>query len=297
MAVTISNHITIPVGKSQMVFVEYENVHHKNAAEIAENTAQTWQPGRDSEETLANTLQGKIAEDIFETYLSLHYPEIHLLSYDEIRNDNYKKHAAFDFLIWTGDCCIDDIIKSIQTDISNSYKSAYISKQTRNLCKTKNVKFLEVKSTKIAYRHKKKCGFDIGDYNNTEKISKLAAIIQNDDFLIYPQYCRSTSDSEYSVKDYIETLVSKGYNISDEQEMLKFERKNQVCDIFFRVYTDEQEGTGYLVGWTDKTSFYRNAKLKRMPKHKKSELALYFSTPLSTRNNLDNFYSFLNNRT
>lgn len=294
--ITASQDINVSDDFHRTILVRYSETQYDNtiAARIANNTAQTWQQNRGRQETFDNTKQGKIAEELFRLYLSQKYPELKVLPYDEIRNDDYQKHAPFDYLVWEGDCNLDLIVEAIRYDITNSDRYVNLSQNTRTLCQRENVKIIEVKSTKIADRHKRSCLFNRGDYNNLSKVAALSRVILNDDFLTYPHLCRSTPMSNFSVNDYIRWLQSKGINVNSEEGMRRFEMLNQTADVFVRVYVDEMEQAGLLMGWIDKESFYRNAVIKKMPKPGKSEAALYFATSLRNGNNLDNFPALFN---
>lgn len=292
MSLTITETNNIVVGNQIVILVRYSEVNRDNtvATQIANNTVQTWQQDRGQQETLANTIQGKVAEELLELYLSEHFPEISILSYDKIRNDvDFEKHAPFDFLTWNEECNIEGIVGAIRQDITNSQTYVRLSQHSINLCQSENVKILEVKSTKIAGRHKSQCLFGQGDYNNISKVTKLSEVILNDDFLTYPHFCRRTSNNNYCTNDYIRLLQSKHIDVNSEEEMRQFEISQQLADVFVRVYLDEAEHIGLLVGWIDKHSFYQNAVIKRMPQYGKSELALYFATSLRNGNNLDCF--------
>lgn len=293
MAIRLTETQKLVVNKRQIVvLLKYTEVNPDNrvAARIANNTAQTWQQNRGQRETLANTIQGKIAEELFQLYLAQNHRGINLMSYDEIRNDGFMKHAPFDFLSWSGELNIANTVNSIRNDITaSSDRFVRLSANSRNLCHRENVKIIEIKSTKITDRHKRQCSFFQGDYNDHEKVTNLSRVILNDDFLAYPHFCRSTAKNDFSVNDYINLLQSKRINVNNEEEMRSFEITQQLADVFVRVYVDEAEHAGLLIGWTDKKNFYQNAVIKKMPQYGKSELALYFAASLRTGYILDCF--------
>ncbi len=297
MPITITQTRQINIeDKHNVIFVKYSEGEHNDgvAARIADNTAQTWQQNRGRQETLNNTIQGKTAEELFHQYMLQNSPEIHLLSYDEIRNDNYTKHAPFDFLAWNEDCDIDAIVRSVQRDIARSDRYVRISQETRALCRDENVKILEVKSTKITDRHKKQCKFNVSRNSDLPKVNALAEVILDDDYLTYPLFCRKTTKDDYSVNDYIELLRSRSIRVWDEAGMRRFETSAQLADAFVRVYVDEAANVGFVVGWIDKRRFYDNAVIKKMPQRGKSELALYFAASLRTGCDIDDFSDLFN---
>lgn len=293
--ITETNQINIS-NLYNVIFVKYSDTNCDNrvATQIANNTAQTWQENRGHQETLNNTIQGKVAEELFHLYLSESYPEINMLSYDEIRNDNYRKHAPFDFLTWIEDCDTDGIVRAIQNDIFQSSYYVRLSQRTKNLCRDENVKILEVKSTKIIDRHKRQCAFNPGDYDDLLKVKSLVRIILNDDYLTYPHLCRKTTDDYYSATDYIELLQSRFIEVRNEEEMRLYELSEQLADAFVRIYIDEVAHIGFIVGWIDKQSFYNNAIIKRMAQRGKSESALYFATSLNNGKSIDCFSTLFN---
>lgn len=168
--------------------------------QITENTAETWQPDRETNERGNNTEQGKIAEEIVEQFLQQFMANrISSKSYDDIRNDRFKKHAPFDFLIWeSGTVDVAPIELAIQNDISSTpNKFVRLSEYTRRLCRQNNVKIVEVKSTKIRESLKEDSGFN-GDYDNQTEVIKLIDEIKRcDDVFCYPHYKRSDTDENY----------------------------------------------------------------------------------------------------
>lgn len=263
---------------------------------IARNTEQTWQPNRTAQETIRNTRQGKLTEDIFQEYVRCSLRGINILAYDEIRNDNYTKHAPFDFLVWSDDKGTDirRAVNAVRDDIDNSHsRFVKISDRTRTLCKEDGVKFVEVKSTKIAPRHKPASPDRGNNYNDPLWVRRLADKILGDDFLAYPSMCRTTSSRHFTMDDYAHILNNRGITINAHDDIRGFEASLQLCDIFVRIYLDEPENVAFLVGWIDKRSFYQNADIKKMSQRNKSELALYFAVPLVNRRRFDDLEQFV----
>ena len=100
-------------------------------------------------------------------------------TYDEIRNDDFKKHAPFDFLLWkTGTVNIAFIEEAIRQDIARTpNKFVKLSNVTRRLCRTLGVKIVEVKSTNIRNDLKVESDFT-GDYDNVKSVQKLLETIR-----------------------------------------------------------------------------------------------------------------------
>lgn len=258
---------------------------------IADNTDNTWQEDRESEETEDNTLQGKIAEDIFAGYISSYLSEkVAIKSYDDIRNDNFKKHAPFDFLIWKeGEVDITPIEQSIQADISAATdRFVRLSDYSRRLCKEANVKIAEVKSTRIRDNLKSDACFD-NDYSNDNSVERLANTIRNtDDIFCYPAYKRSDENEKYAMEDYCEYVKARESSLQTyEGEELKhrvidIECEKQCCDLFIRVYEDPDNKKGIITGWLTKERLLDySVRLKKMRKKNKSERALYLAKRLT----------------
>lgn len=176
MRLTLQNHI---------VCADYGQVHldARVVGQIMNYTAETWQPDRPKKERECNIEQGKIAEEITERFIRQYYSqELSLKTYDEIRNDDFKKHAPFDFLLWkTGTVNIAFIEEAIRQDIARTpNKFVKLSNVTRRLCRTLGVKIVEVKSTNIRNDLKVESDFT-GDYDNVKSVQKLLETIRKVD--------------------------------------------------------------------------------------------------------------------
>lgn len=198
MRLTLQNHI---------VCADYGQVHldARVVGQIIDYTAETWQPDRPKKERECNIEQGKIAEEITERFIRQYYSqELSLKTYDEIRNDDFKKHAPFDFLLWkTGTVNIAFIEEAIRQDIARTpNKFVKLSNVTRRLCRTLGVKIVEVKSTNIRNDLKVESDFT-GDYDNVKSVQKLLETIRRkDDVFCYPKLKRRESDPGYCLDDY-----------------------------------------------------------------------------------------------
>lgn len=76
---------------------------------IVDNTANTWQKDRTKEEIYHDTLQGKLAEDMFADFIQFYQKEqtILYLSYDDFREDGFEKHAPIDGILYLcGNECV-----------------------------------------------------------------------------------------------------------------------------------------------------------------------------------------------
>ena len=228
---------------------DYGQVHldARVVGQIINYTAETWQPDRPKKERECNIEQGKIAEEITERFIRQYYSqELSLKTYDEIRNDDFKKHAPFDFLLWkTGTVNIAFIEEAIRQDIARTpNKFVKLSNVTRRLCRTLGVKIVEVKSTNIRNDLKVESDFT-GDYDNVKSVQKLLETIRRkDDVFCYPKLKRRESDPGYCLDDYCREVQErfsefdgcKGENL--RRRVIAWECENQCCDIFVRVYLD-----------------------------------------------------------
>lgn len=288
-------------------YYDERSVDNSIVGHIVQNTVETWQPDRQLTERGENTEQGKIAEEIVERFLGEYYrDEIEIKSYDEIRNDYYKKHAPFDFLMWKkGTVDIAPIVRSIQNDISSTFKQfVRLSKDTRHLCREANVKIVEVKSTKIRDDLKLHACFH-GDYHNdTEVRSLFETIRQEDDIFCYPHYKRSEISDQYTLADYCEYVKTLHPPLAGfsggilQQKVLDLEKKMQYCDVFIRVYLDTAARSGMIIGWMKREDLLdETVQFKRMRQKNKSERALYFAKSLSQTESMDKLFHLFHNTT
>ena len=259
MRLTLQNHI---------VCADYGQVHldARVVGQIINYTAETWQPDRPKKERECNIEQGKIAEEITERFIRQYYSqELSLKTYDEIRNDDFKKHAPFDFLLWkTGTVNIAFIEEAIRQDIARTpNKFVKLSNVTRRLCRTLGVKIVEVKSTNIRNDLKVESDFT-GDYDNVKSVQKLLETIRRkDDVFCYPK-------------------------LNLRRRVIAWECENQCCDIFVRVYLDRPAKKGFVIGWMQKEELLDDTvQFKRMRQKNKSELALYFAKNLGETKGID----------
>lgn len=258
MRLTLQNHI---------VCADYGQVHldARVVGQIIDYTAETWQPDRPKKERECNIEQGKIAEEITEQFIRQYYSqELSLKTYDEIRNDDFKKHAPFDFLLWkTGTVNIAFIEEAIRQDIARTpNKFVKLSNVTRRLCRTLGVKIVEVKSTNIRNDLKVESDFT-GDYDNVKSVQKLLETIRRkDDVFCYPKLKRRESDPGYCLDDYCREVQErfsefdgcKGENL--RRRVIAWECENQCCDIFVRVYLDRPAKKGFVIGWMQKEELF-----------------------------------------
>ena len=231
--------------------------------EIVSHTVNTWQQDRTYNVKKNDTSIGKKAEDIIEYYVKKNINDLLYISYDDFRNDNFEKHAPFDGLLLSKNFNKEELFRIIQLineDIKNGQygKLHYTTKQ--EIIKY-NIKIVEIKSTRITDRHKN---------NNTI----IFEVILEDDFLTYPKYLRIDKYGSLTEEKYYEYCKRKNNKYFINEELYN------MSDIYIRIYMDEQNSKGYIIGWIDTNTFFKMKKMKKMPKPGKSEKAVYWATNL-----------------
>lgn len=249
---------------------------------IIENTVETWQPNRTKASKEKDTKLGKLAEDIFASYIKKHMSHLTYLSYDDFRTNNFKKHAPFDGVIFNNSVNITilkTLIDKINVEITEN-KWGKISDKLKAECLMNHIFIVEVKSTRVINRHL--------DENNNVSLTKLL----EDDFLEYPKYLRIDKyDKINGYNEYVE--FSKKYrgfickNPASCIDDIKAEEKANMRHIYSRVYIDEQKRVAYIIGVISNKSFISSSIIKKMKQKDKSELALYIASSLRNGTSID----------
>ncbi len=284
------------LGKYVICDIDLEKYVSEKAVNcITHYTKNTWQKERNEKEKLQDTKQGKIAEEVVRNYLNECFDMyMKILSYDEIRTDNGKKHAPFDFLFYSSDSSnINEAIESIQRDINNTGNfNVRLSEKTRKLCRDGNIKIVEIKSTKIN-KNKKYCAKFNNQYDDKDKLKCLINEIEKDDIFCYPAYVRATDNKNYSMDTYCQHVkkIIKELDAFEGEDLrnkvIQNERQMHIEDIYIRVYLDIEEKKGIILGWISKDELLdHNVTLKKMPKIGKSEKALYLAKSLRSINGI-----------
>ncbi|HBA45623.1 hypothetical protein A2W67_00895 [Candidatus Nomurabacteria bacterium RIFCSPLOWO2_02_40_28] len=250
---------------------------------IVENTANTWQLGRSNEEKASDTSLGKIAEKVFKEFIIQNFPNYKYLSYDEFRSNNFEKHAPFDGIIFVSNkdqSIVNKYIEQINYEVKNS-DYGKISDGTKIGLESNGIYTVEIKSTRVAERHKRTGSSD----------QNISSIIMSDDFLEYPKYLRVDEfDKINNLMDYINFCKTyRSFNcLSNSECILKMRNEEQINMRFFyvRIYIDISTRKAYIVGYIDKNFFSQNFTLKKMVQAGKSEKALYLSLPLNNAKEL-----------
>lgn len=123
------------------------------------------------------------------------------------------------------------------------------------------IKIVEIKSTRVTQRHK--------NYRGDIVFEKILM----DDFLTYPKYLRNSEDITTKEK-YYSYCKMKNSNYDLKEEL------SNMSDIYIRVYMDDNQKKGFIIGYIDKYTFFNNMQLKKMEKFRKSERALYWAVNL-----------------
>ncbi len=253
---------------------------------MAAYTANTWQPERTQAEINSNTSQGKRAENAFEAYAS-QFLNFEYVTYDRIRTDEYKKSAPFDGLLYRKAAGKEEILAGyvtrIQSEIAgNGY--GHISSALRADMERDEIYTVEIKSTAV---NEKKRTDSAGD------LEKLLELINQDDYLAYPLYCRTSEDI-----DTFEKYCNFVYNCRETfgcargkefvNKLLKKEYDNMSM-IQVRIYVDDKRF--YIMGYTLKNDILRNHRIKKMVQPGKSELAVYYYQKIKDGHACNNLFS------
>lgn len=250
---------------------------------IIDNTEETWQPNRTNEDKVKDTKNGKLAEDIIESYIKKNIKNIIYLSYDEFRSNNYKKHAPFDGILFNKDTEKEKVkkyIDIINLQITNN-QYGKIEDSLKTSLSDDGIYIVEIKSTRVN---------EVRHYTNgSVDFQKLL----KDDFLEYPKYLRVDDNGTInSLEDYILFCKKhRGFICKEEEciEKIIMEEYHNMRHIYIRVYIDEIQDIGYILGYINKRNFVQNMKLKKMSQKGKSEKALYLSCSLHNAKDIDNF--------
>ena len=234
---------------------------------IAKYTVNTWQQDRDVQETLDNTTQGKMAEYVLEKYLERE-TDVRYVSYDKFRNDDYKKHAPFDGLLYsvkTTTDILEKLIHEIVDEVSES-ETGQITETMRERLEAYKVFTLEIKSSQL--RAKDYEGVEHVDLPRTEDdYVRIVNNIRKWDYFVYPHFTRR-SNSISSFYDYAEG------NQAYLKNLILTEFRN-ASDIYTRLYFDYRSNEIFIPGYVIKEDFFKNPKIGKMPGGK-SGMALYY---------------------
>ena len=251
---------------------------------IAAHTKNTWQRKRGSAETLNNTSQGKLAEFALEQYLE-NKTNVRYLSYDDLRADQFDKHAPFDGLLYQASVDPQHILdwtNEINKEVSVS-PSGQISEALRARMADDHIFTVEIKSSQL--RAKDYQG--VSNVRLPRQVQDYQQIIRNIkkwDYIVYPHFTRR-SDTITSFYEYAEFVRDqKGLAEQSNQEFLRnliLDEFNNACDIYTRLYFDYQSNELFIPGYITKAEFFRNPKIGKMF-GEKSGKALYYMRSIAT---------------
>ena len=262
---------------------------NKETNTIASHTHQTWQKDRSFEETVADTSQGKLAEMVVEAYFSSFLTDFIYISYDKIRDDNFKFHAPFDAILIKQEMVKDrnlEVIKTRLADIINKgcQTNGKISCGLRNFLLNNNIITIEIKSTKISQKRI--------NLNDSERINA----IQKDDYFLYPYFLRTNDNDvtnfekyvDYVCKKYPDEIINVNKNKAKENNLLNIEFFNS-SDIVIRVYTESlsDHNKFYIMGYMRNAEILLNKNIKQFFKKGKSENAIYFTKSIKNGKGID----------
>lgn len=236
---------------------------------IVANTVNTWQRGRSEQEKTADTQLGKMAEDVvMATLETIGINDYH--SYDCFRTDNFKSHAPFDGVLCS------NLTKELKQVINNAVQieGPHLSAKTRNFLRSKGVRTVEIKSTRLTDKYKQRNNFT--SYSDESGLERLYNYLMTLDYLTYPYYTRygDMSYSEYC--NYVERRIKTGLSGSKLESHVRQIELDNATDIYIRVFMDESEKKALVMGWIDRETFFNPPETQKLFKRFKSEIPLYF---------------------
>ena len=240
-------------------------------------------------EGINNSLQAKIAELLVGRFFSKEnqqrtqgdnfYTSLTYISYNEIREDKYKKSCPFNAIIYPSTKPLEynltesqfkERIKIIINDGINKYGN--LSTDTREVLNEMGIKTITISSTKI-------------NQKRTEILDEVELIenIREDDFFNRPLFCKSSPDIN-NYKQYLKYVSEKHYKnkpIEKVEKKIIEEEIKASNDIFIRVYMQEEQDRCFIMGYIHKCELYRNPCIQKLFKTGKLKDVLYFTKPLT----------------
>lgn len=277
------------------------NNNLKNVCVLVNNTCNTWQKDRDYKEKVKNTFQGKLAEQIFAEFVNIiqkgEGQQFEYISYDDFRDDEFKKHAPLDGILYDiSNPYIEEGKKKIIEDVKNN-EYGILKTETLAYLSRKKLFTVEVKSSIVPKKDYE--GISRDNFSNYKEQMKLIEALRNRDIFTYPKLTR---DKGLDIRDwegyckYAKENIEKYKYLDDSnlrEEVISEELKRN-CDIYTRIFIDNtstESEIGYLTGYALKEDFFINPVIINMPKRNKSEKALYFSYPINDSRNLTQLFS------
>lgn len=289
------------IAENIIMFIKKDRLDKKindDVDKLVDNTANTWQKNRTREEMIHDTLQGKIAEDMFADFIKFYQIQqsILYLSYDDFRHDNFKKHAPIDGILYlVGNSWLNHGIARINNDVQNN-KFGKISAATRVFLKSKALYTVEVKSSRIPDRDYNE--IDMNEFRKEHQQEQLIQKLRQRDLFVYPEFTRTLGEKVHNFDEYCKYVRENNNEfsrLSEEELRCKIIDKEleTKCDVYTRIFMDlgnTDSVIGYLTGYTIGTDFFIDPRIINMSRKNKSENALYYIFPIkSCRNLLDIF--------
>lgn len=248
------------------------------AEETARHTKNTWQKNRYFQEILKNTVQGKLAEVVFEACLE-QVTDTCLAVYDQFRADGMKRHAPVDALIFkkeTAEAVRLDCERRLAIEAADS-EFGTVSVGLREYLSSRGAVTVEIKSSAL-----KGADFDgVGDlkHRTPRDFSVIAENILKRDFFIYPHFLRSSGEisSFYQYAEYVRTTRGDQFpsgNRSFLHRLMEVEYDN-ACDVYTRLYFDYGSGHVYIPGYISREDFFVRPRIGKMPGAKSGQAVYY----------------------
>lgn len=276
-----------------------------NQSIITNYTENTWEKNRDKNEISKNTKQGKIIEEFFVDLIDYKNSisnniKLEYITYDQIRLDEFKKHAPFDGLLFKqGNSYIKEVIDKINEYISVN-KYGKLNSSIINFCTKHKVYLIEIKSSKIPdkiYSEAKKNY--IKHLNNTTFQKDIIRSLKKLDLFKYPVFTRNNGSIIHDTRGYLQWVKD---NISfmkgkSDKEILDYEI-NESLNLYTRIFiddkkTDKNNGKpifiGYFLGYVLGYEFYHPLTIMNFPSNKSKD-AIYATYPISKSRKFESLF-------
>ncbi len=289
------------ISENVIMFMKNDSIGQEiydTVEKIVDNTANTWQKGRTREEMYHDTLQGKLAEDMYADFIKFYQPEqtILYLSYDDFREDGFEKHAPIDGILYlSGNKWLQNGLNIINNDVQNN-QYGKVSPNTLSYLKSKGLYTVEVKSSRVP--DKDYNGISKQAFRKAHQQQQLISNLRKRDFFVYPEFSRTIGKKVHNFNDYCKYVVEYHSQFAglSKQELIReivIKELETKCDIYTRIFMDwntTESIIGYITGYALGTDFFIEPRIINMSRKDKSENALYYVFPIeSCRNLLDIF--------
>ena len=264
------------------------------ALNIARHTANTWQRDRGFSETLDNTVQGKIVEEMFEDYIFSQRRGLRYTGYDSFRDDGCRKHAPIDGLLYRqGNGHVSAGIGRILRDVGQS-PFGKLTEETFQWLREHGVYTVEIKSSRIPDRDYP----ERSPFNAWETQDQIIANLRRRDFFLYPRYTREAGRRIHSFQDYVTFVAAsrpevRAQPLPPAEYILRQERRER-CDLYTRIFVDRthtENLIAYMLGYALREDFFTRPRIINMPRRGKSEAAIYYVFPIAESGRIDGLFT------